>query len=383
MSASIYDLSDNVALYGCLGVTRNATTAEISRAFRKLAAKCHPDKNPNGEAKFKEVSFAHRVLTDPEQRRLYDERRLGPGCHRKRDPACDLSKELTTEELRSFVTKLLSEERRQAERERSFAEQQRDEYARRQRYDSEHPGFAMPELPSIQTVRSKYGGSVFGFSTTAELRAKLNKRVEDHSAALSKYHCGGLSCSGPPPSPPKQQRSMAPLTPTDTAADARRAPRRRLAELSPSPTPPDCRSQLKQLPLPAHRAAEDVSADGRRDGTTPSQCSTLPTLLSERSDSLRRASGCASRGSNGCPPPPTLQSLTGWTRPHLPTRRRLSTEFTECTAPVAPIVDATRKRPPAVRCWNEPRRDPTDSILLDALQEYRRPARSISLTQLH
>jgi curved DNA-binding protein len=61
--------------YEILGVPRNATQDDIKRAYRKLARKYHPDvsKEPDAEARFKEVGEAYAVLKDPEKRAAYDQ----------------------------------------------------------------------------------------------------------------------------------------------------------------------------------------------------------------------------------------------------------------------------------------------------------------------
>jgi molecular chaperone DnaJ len=62
--------------YQALGVPKNATPAEIKKAYRKLAQKHHPDANrgdASAEERFKEISAAYDVLGDPEKRKSYDE----------------------------------------------------------------------------------------------------------------------------------------------------------------------------------------------------------------------------------------------------------------------------------------------------------------------
>ena len=61
--------------YEVLGVAKDASTTQIKQAYRKLALKYHPDRNPSkdSEEKFKEISEAYEVLGDDKKRSTYDQ----------------------------------------------------------------------------------------------------------------------------------------------------------------------------------------------------------------------------------------------------------------------------------------------------------------------
>src|SRR5213080_3696496 len=74
-------MAQNKDFYAVLGVSASATQDEIKKQYRKLAARFHPDKNPNDAKaadRFKEISEAYQVLGDAERRKQYDQmRQLG------------------------------------------------------------------------------------------------------------------------------------------------------------------------------------------------------------------------------------------------------------------------------------------------------------------
>src|SRR3954471_9430535 len=68
--------TENKNYYEILGVKKSATADEIRKAFRKLARKHHPDVNPGDKAaeeKFKAISEANDILSDPKKRKIYDQ----------------------------------------------------------------------------------------------------------------------------------------------------------------------------------------------------------------------------------------------------------------------------------------------------------------------
>mmetsp|Transcript_24295 Transcript_24295/g.95611 ORF Transcript_24295/g.95611 Transcript_24295/m.95611 type:complete len:128 (+) Transcript_24295:98-481(+) len=63
---------NNTKFYKVLGIERDATDVEIKKAYKKLAIKLHPDKGGD-EEKFKEVTHAFEILSDPQKREVYDQ----------------------------------------------------------------------------------------------------------------------------------------------------------------------------------------------------------------------------------------------------------------------------------------------------------------------
>src|SRR5687767_13933411 len=86
--------------YTVLDVARSASEADIKKAYRRLAMKFHPDRNPNdqeAEEKFKEAKEAYEVLTDSQRRAIYDQHgheglagRGGPGGYGGSDAFSDI-----------------------------------------------------------------------------------------------------------------------------------------------------------------------------------------------------------------------------------------------------------------------------------------------------
>ena len=79
-------MPEYINYYSIMGVPKSASASEIKSAYRKLAMKYHPDRNPGSkeaESKFKNINEANEVLSDPKKRQTYDQ--LGKDWRQGRD----------------------------------------------------------------------------------------------------------------------------------------------------------------------------------------------------------------------------------------------------------------------------------------------------------
>lgn len=131
--------------YQILGVKREATQDEIKKAFRKLARKYHPDvsKEPDAEARMKEVNEAYTVLSDPEKRAAYDQLGQGyrPGQEFRPPPNWDANFEFSAQgfgdgnfDFSDFFSELFGQaakgNRRKTSRHQPFNRQGEDHHAK-------------------------------------------------------------------------------------------------------------------------------------------------------------------------------------------------------------------------------------------------------------
>nr|CCC96176.1 unnamed protein product [Trypanosoma congolense IL3000] len=199
MGSDIFELKGNTALYEVLGVSRTATDAEIRRAYHKLAVMYHPDKNPDGAELFKEISFAHSILSDAAQRQMYDDQRLRlhiEGQARMYDPMMDPNVELTAEELRLFVERKRKEEEEKQKDRSQFAKQREEEMKRRAEYDARNPTFKyeyerIREHAREESVQRASAASAMRHLTTAEIMQQLEMKRQESLGHAASHTEGG------------------------------------------------------------------------------------------------------------------------------------------------------------------------------------------------
>ncbi|RNF13798.1 putative chaperone DNAJ protein [Trypanosoma conorhini] len=144
-------MSPKRPLYDVLGVTQDAAEEDIARVYRRLALQYHPDRNPNGEAKFKEIANAYSVLGDSGKRSVYDATGVIPGVAAEADSEATMAERSAemkkrvqmfyatyagspeeTEDVVSCYNKCKGNFRRMAREELLFDNQKEDEVRRLQ-----------------------------------------------------------------------------------------------------------------------------------------------------------------------------------------------------------------------------------------------------------
>lgn len=153
-----------VTLYDTLGVRENATAEEIKRAYRKAAMRVHPDRNVGREAaahaRFQQIKEAYAILSDPEQRSVYDA---------------------------VFAQEMQRIERRR-EQERRRAE---EEAARR---EAEYNAFVVLAMRFAERGHNR--DVIFGVLLGRECEALLAARIADGVAALQASRAGRRDATG-------------------------------------------------------------------------------------------------------------------------------------------------------------------------------------------
>ncbi|KPA84933.1 putative chaperone protein DNAj [Leptomonas pyrrhocoris] len=206
-AGSIYDLKGHSALYEVLGVPQTATQREIRLAYYRLAIVYHPDKNPGGGDVFKEVSFAHGILSDPEQRAMYDSGTLRGDIEKKArayDPSMDPNVELSPETLRAFVDRVRQSHNANQQVQSAFEQRREEEMKRRAEYDARNPTFRA-EYERARRMRQRGLGATAGSSaapevvaakprTSAEIVAELQRKEQE--GAFSHKSVSASSSSG-------------------------------------------------------------------------------------------------------------------------------------------------------------------------------------------
>eukprot|EP01012_Entosiphon_sulcatum_P053336 TRINITY_DN733_c0_g1_i1.p1 TRINITY_DN733_c0_g1~~TRINITY_DN733_c0_g1_i1.p1 ORF type:complete len:320 (-),score=53.01 TRINITY_DN733_c0_g1_i1:22-981(-) len=194
---------DSVNLYEVLGIERTATQDEIRQAYKQLAIKYHPDKNPAGAERFKEIARAYKILSDREQRLEYDS-------NKKRVSLSDLHKELSQQELREFVDDLMRSERDEEQKRREFERKREEEMRRRAEFDAAHPNFKMSSYGLADIGKGRSGGysptERLG-SSTPGLSSAYEALQKQREAGLGRDAFFGKRESTPPtsnPSPPPE-----------------------------------------------------------------------------------------------------------------------------------------------------------------------------------
>merc|ERR1712029_1047653 len=115
--------------YTLLDVLPNATDDEILKSYRNLARIYHPDRNPDGVDKFQEISEAYKVLSDPDMRKIYDDKgEIGLRVQKSTDSGCcSTFEDPNSGQLQSFCYGSMCETYEGEEDESDYSESDEDD----------------------------------------------------------------------------------------------------------------------------------------------------------------------------------------------------------------------------------------------------------------
>jgi len=215
-----------VDLYAVLGVERCSTQEEIRSQYKQLAMKYHPDKNPSGAEKFKEITAAYKVLGDRDSRMQYDTN------VRKVYTLADLQAELTPRDLKEFVDDLVRTERTDEDKRRSFEKRREEEMQRRAAFEAAHPNFRMSsysykEAPKTQS--RSVPATPPQAAITVDIEAQMHEFRNQNLGRNSFFGFSSASLTGSPNSSGSSFSAVAAPTTSSTTSTQATPPAERMS----------------------------------------------------------------------------------------------------------------------------------------------------------
>jgi len=164
------DMVVETEFYTLLDVLPNATDDEILKSYRNLARIYHPDRNPDGVDKFQEISEAYKVLSDPDMRKIYDDKgEIGLRVQKSTDSGCcSTFEDPNSGQLQSFCYGSMCETYEGEEDESDFSEsddddddveEEEDDVEDEDDIEEEEEEDEEDEVPVLKQVSTKKGAN--------------------------------------------------------------------------------------------------------------------------------------------------------------------------------------------------------------------------------